>query len=161
MAASVVTIDDLQETITGKSLRAEVYSASAQPSELLVAQRPTWLNTAASSLAAFVELPRNWNSYGARKISFATVRDALQLLARLWDLGLPAPRIVPTAQGGVQFEWDVAGVELELELEPGGGMLAVFDDSDRAESWERELPPSDLLPVGAALRRIAQAGRHG
>lgn len=98
-------------------------------------------------------LESNWDSYGGRAVSLATANQAFQLLVSLCDLGLPAPHLIPTAPGGVQFEW-----ELELELDPGGGMLAIFDDADRGESWERELPPSDLTPIQGALRRLAHLG---
>jgi len=161
MVASIATIDDLRESLSGRSLRAEIRTVSARADELLITQRSPWLDAAATHLAAFLELPKNWDSYGARPISISTVQEVSQLLTRLWDLGLPAPQLVPTAKGGVQLEWDAKGVALELELEPGGRMLAVFDDPARTESWERELPPSDLAPVSDALRRIARAGRHG
>lgn len=159
MAASVATIDYMmRETISGHSLQAEVLSAPARGDELLVSQRPAWLDTAAARLLSLMALEQNWDSYGGRPLLLATANQAFQLLARLCDLGLPAPRLVPTAPGGVQFEWDLERVELELELEPGGGMVAIFDDADRGESWERELPQSDLVPIEGALRRLAAIG---
>lgn len=158
MAASVATIDDMRDTISGRSLQAEVRSAPARGDELLVSQRPAWLDTAAPKLLTLMALEENWDSYGGRALLPATARQALQLLARLCDLGLPAPRLVPTAPGGVQFEWDVEGVELELELAPGGAMMAIFDDRDRGESWERELAPTDLVPIEGALLRLATFG---
>ena len=158
MAASVATIDYMRDTISERSLQAEVRSASAHGDELLVSQRPTWFEGAATRLLALMDLAPNWDSYGGRPVSLATASHAFQLLTRLCDFGLPAPRLVPTAPGGVQFEWDVEGVELELELEPGGGMVAIFDDAQRGESWERELPPSDLLPIEVALRRLVHVG---
>jgi hypothetical protein len=157
MVASLATIDDLFGSITGRHLHAEVRTASARADELLIGQPPPWLDAAAAKLGGFVRLPADWDSYGARPISFATVRDAWELLAGLCRLGVSAPTIVPTAQGGVQFEWDLPGVELELGLEPGGRMLAIFDD-DRGESWERELPPRDLTSIQDALRRVVHAG---
>jgi hypothetical protein len=128
---------------------------------LLITQRPPWMDDAAQRLQAVVDLPENWDSYGARRVSISTALDSLQLLARLYDLGLPGPAILPTASGGVQLEWSVDGLELELVLDPNGNMLAMFDDPARGEAWERELPPRDLGPIGSALRRLAYAGQAG
>lgn len=161
MAASLATIDDLCGSITGRNVQAEVRTATARAGELLVTQRPTWLDDAAQRLEALVDLPENWNSYGARQVSISTALDAMDLLARLYDLGLPSPGIIPTATGGVQLEWDVSGLELELVLGPGGEMFAMFDDPAREETWELELPPRDLGRIGGALRRIASTGHSG
>jgi hypothetical protein len=161
MVASLATVDELQESITGRTLVAGVRTVATRPEELLVAQVPTWLPNVVTKLAALLDLQSNWDSHGARPISMTTARNALELLLRLRDLCLPSPNVVPTAQGGIQFEWSRAGLELELELEPRGTMVALFDDSDRAESWERELYPGDLGPITNALRRIADAGRRG
>ena len=160
MFDSFATADDrFGGWITGRALRAEVRTASARPEELLVAQRPNWLEGAASSLRDLLSLPENWDSYGARPVAISAVVNSFHLLVRLSGIGMPAPRMVPTASGGVQLEWQVNGLELELALEPDGQMLAVFEDVVRNESWERELPPANLLPIADALRRIAQ-GRH-
>ena len=73
MVASIATIDDLRESLSGRSLRAEVRTVSARADELLVTQRSSWLDAAAANLAAFLELPEDWNSYGAMARARASV----------------------------------------------------------------------------------------
>jgi hypothetical protein len=160
MAAIVATIDDLRSSISGRSLEAEVRTLSSGSAELLVSQPQAWLQDAVEKLSAFVALPQNWDSHGSSQISVATANHASQLLTTLCDLGLPAPRLVPTSSGGVQLEWHDDGVDLELELFPDGRIIAVFDDTQSSESWEQELPQNDLIPIEAALRRIIDAGRR-
>lgn len=118
----------------------------------------TLVDTAAAKLETLTELGDSWDSHGARRISVATVLEALQLLAGLYALGLPAPTIVPTSSGGIQLEWRVRDLELELSLEPRGRMLVLFDDASRGEGWERELLSGDLAPIRDVLLRIAHAG---
>ncbi len=158
MVASVATFDYPGHTISGQSPQAEVWTDPARGDELPVSQQPAWFQRAARKVLALMSLEENWDSYGGRAVSLATARHAVQLLECLGDMGVPAPRVVPTSAGGVQYEWDVDGVELELELKPSGRMLAIFDDP-QGESWEQELPPCNLMPLNRALRRLALVGQ--
>lgn len=151
MVASVLAIDDFCGTLTGRSLRHETKTWSAKSGELLVARTSAWLDSAMSKLKALQCLEDDWDSYGAKRISEAVLSDGSQLLAQFGEMGLPAPHISPTAAGGIQFEWRVKGIEFDLELEPGGTMLGVFDDTNNERSWERDLPPNDLAQVIEAL----------
>lgn len=158
MAASLTTIDDLSGSLTGRSLHAE-RTVPTREQDLLVGLPPRWLAEVAAQIVSLVNLEPGWDSYGARRVSTSMALDALELLHQLVGLGLPAPQVVPTSRGGVQFEWDAAGVELEIELQPDGRMLAIFDDGI-GEGWDRELPPNDLAPLADAFRTVARAG-HG
>jgi hypothetical protein len=104
MVASLATVDELQESITGRTLVAGVRTVATRPEELLVAQVPTWLPNVVTKLAALLDLQSNWDSHGARPISMTTARNALELLLRLRDLCLPSPNVVPTAQGSWGME---------------------------------------------------------
>lgn len=157
MAASALTIEEMSASLTGRSLRAE-RTLPAEPEELLVARAAPWLDGAARKVASFLLLKPGWDSYGAAPVSFSTVYEALQLIVRFQAFGVPAPEIVPTSRGGVQFEWEVGGTELEIEVRPDGCMLAVFED-ENGESWDRELPRNDLAGVVPALERLARLGR--
>lgn len=161
MAASVEMIDAFCGSIVGLSSRDEARTVPARGDELLVAHQPPWLDDAVTKLTALMELREGWDSHGARPPAPDTIMDAAQLLAGLYNLGLPKPAIVPTAGGGIQLEWDVNGVELELTLEPDGRMFALFDDPSVGESLEKNLAPRDLGPIHRELQRIARARRDG
>jgi hypothetical protein len=161
MVASLATVDDLAWSLTARDVQVEVRTAPAPAGELLTAQKPRWLQAAVQELAALTALPDNWDSYGARPVSISTASAATQLVGHLDALRLPLPKIVPLASGGVQFEWSVHNLELELSLEPDEHMTALFDDTSSGESWERELPPRDLTSIRDALRRLARAGHSG
>ncbi len=161
MTASVASIDDLTGSLSARKLRAEGARTAPRDVPVLIVQRDRhWLDQAARDLVSFLKLEPGWDSYGARALSLETANDALQLLARLQAFGVPRPLLVPTPKGGVQLEWDVDGVELELELQPRGPILVMYEDVD-GNGWERVLPPNDLATLDEILERIAKAGRHG
>jgi len=67
-------------------------------------------------------LPDRWDSYHASSPSRSTVdfaihflRDAATMCAN-YDVELPVPFFAPMINGGVQFEWEKADRELELEI---------------------------------------------
>ena len=75
------------------------------------------VRTCLKKLAA---LPPNWDSYGAPKISQRIINAAHTLIDRLPDDVGPRPSVVPMSSGKIQFEWDVGGRAVELEIESSG-----------------------------------------
>lgn len=63
---------------------------------------------------------------------------------------IPAPIIVPVPGGGVQFEWQLATRELEIEFCPGGRVeyLAVREDETADEG---ELSAANAMGIYALL----------
>ena len=64
-----------------------------------------------------------WDSYGGRAPTTEAMAAARGVLFALRDV---QPAVVPTSNGGVQFEWHAGGVDLELEIGPEGEQ--VFDE---------------------------------
>jgi hypothetical protein len=100
MAASLATIDDLRDSITGRNVQAEVRTATARAGELLVAQRASWIDDAAQSLLELVELPKNWNSYGEKFKHVAVPYHALDIrvcryVMRNWIARTLPPNTIP------------------------------------------------------------------
>jgi len=62
------------------------------------------------------ELPENWDSYGSPKITDAALASASVVLTR-------PGQAVPTSLGGVQVEWHIDGVDLEIEIGPSGEIM--------------------------------------
>lgn len=69
------------------------------------------------TLETIRHLEPNWNGYGALPIS----PDVIDRAAVFLDTVATPLMIVPTNDGGVQFEWEVPGVKyLEVECLPDG-----------------------------------------
>jgi hypothetical protein len=104
-----------------------------------------------SELAALVT---NWDSYGAAPTDRLALRRAQLFAERMLTLPLPAPRLFPVPDGGVQLEWSAGPVELELEIEPGGHAVFVCDDTQSNQRLDGELP-ADVGLLGLAFARVA------
>jgi hypothetical protein len=119
-------------------------------SAVFVPVAPPWLEGIANRCQEFTELASNWDTYGAPPVSSITARAAVTLLARMAPAGLPAPHVFPTAQGGVQFEWQMHGRELEIAFDTPTQVSIFFLDENTNEEIEQELtnslrPLSDLF----------------
>ena len=60
-----------------------------------------------------LDLPENWNSYGALPISGAAIKAAESM------------SIVPTCNGGVQLEWHINGHDIEIEFAQDGTVRSI------------------------------------
>jgi hypothetical protein len=120
-------------------------------------------------LDAMLQLPPNWDGYGAGPIEpgivdwakdFVAYFEALQSLQGI-DRGI---RVYPSRTGGVQIEWEDSRFERELELNPDGsiGLLHVEKATGamREETFrpgKAAVAPGFLLSLGEIATVFAQA----
>ena len=117
---------------------------SASPNVFL----PLWVKPVLQSLVPLFRLERNWDSYGALPLNEKTVKSALEVLFSVMNYISPAPSVVPTVTGGLQFEWHTGGIDLEIAIpRPAEGRF-IFEDRAGKEI-EGELPAQS--PQLAAL----------
>lgn len=103
------------------------------------ASKPWWLDHVLERLVGLLELPHNWDSYGASTVGREEVERALGILASTMTEGTPIPSIVPTSRGSVQLEWHLGGVDLEVESLEEETVAVSFEDLRSGEEWESEL----------------------
>lgn len=75
-----------------------------------------WRSAVALRVSQRLDLDEGWDTYGAPRIGYETGSFALQALARFQQPGLPNPSVVPVAGGGIQFEWHLPSVDLEIHF---------------------------------------------
>src|SRR4051812_29998315 len=75
-----------------------------------------WQAAILTKVLELVDLPENWNSYGATQVRHDTALFAMLILENIMQAGTPLPDVVPTASGGLQFEWHDFGVDLEINV---------------------------------------------
>jgi hypothetical protein len=109
---------------------------------------PQWAVDAALRASTLVELPREWDGFDADPISEIAVITALRFLAYVWAEPLPLPDIIPVPHGGVQLEWHVSGIDLEVEFGENNPVM-VYATDDTGLEIEGEL--ADLQEAVADL----------
>ena len=122
----------------------------AQPNIRAVGERSTWLSPTIERLNGLLRLPDNWDRDGASRVNPRAAVAALELLGAAARPDTPAPSIVPTDEGGVQLEWHLRGMDLEVEVAPSGRVHGFFADIADITEWEAHLT-CDVTPLVMAL----------
>ena len=115
---------------------------------------PIWLAHVAQELAAILELAPNWNSYGAPVVEKSAITQAFSVLQSIAKTDTPAPYVLPTPTGGVQFEWHTQEIDLEVEISPGREVSFLLDCTDKGKEYEGDLS-SHLALVLEAVGKLS------
>lgn len=149
----ISTLDSLWERLLSK--KPEIWKINIGGVYVVIDEKPPkWISHIAEVLSSYIWLPNNWDSYGARGTDFKCILVAIQILARIVDEHTPKPSVVPTTQGGVQFEWHVNGIDLEIEIQPSFRLFAAFEDHQLQEEWEGEIT-EDYSPIESIIEKLA------
>jgi hypothetical protein len=107
-----------------------------------------WLPSTLRKFVQLLDLPPNWDGYGARAVEPATAQRALRVLLDAVPPTAPVPYVVPSPAGGVQIEWHEPGGDVEIEFKVDG-TASVFIETD-----DREVEES------GPIRRIGRLARQ-
>lgn len=146
-----------QYTLSGQG-RAQQTQVTVPGGRLIIEQKneqPVWLIPVVKMVGDLLNLPENWDSYGAHPINPMAAAFALQLLSETMRADTPVPVVVPTSSGGVQLEWHTRGIDLEVEIRSSSRLYVSYEDHRHGVEWEGELT-SDLTRLGDFLSEFAQ-----
>lgn len=121
-----------------------------QPSIRVKGESPAWLSPTIDRLNRLLRLPENWDRDGAPPVDARAAVAALKLLGSVARPDTPAPSIVPADEGGVQLEWHMGEIDLEVEVTPLGRVHGFFADNADDDEWEADLT-CDVTPLVMAL----------
>jgi hypothetical protein len=115
---------------------------------------PEWLKETEETLRGFATLPEGWDSYGAKSIEPHVVDAAIELLRRIVQHNTLKPSVVPTNCGGIQIEWHIQGLDIEIEMTPHGVIRLFYDNpqEDAEEEFELGL---DLTPLTDLISKVS------
>ncbi len=116
---------------------------------------PSLAERARGTLNELTALSVGWDGYDGLP-TFARVAEHTQLfLKEVEAYTSSAPDLVPLPNGGVQLEWYIGEVEIEVEIEPDGATTILFECRSDGRSEEIELGGSlDLSPVADFFREL-------
>ena len=121
----------------------------------IVVDPPPWVERMVESLGELLRLGLDWDSYGARPVDPKCVVAALNLAFSTLRDDTPAPSVVPTSRGGLQFEWHTGGADLEVEFLSATRVCGLFEDQVTGTCWEKDLT-SDLRPLVEAIAALSR-----
>ena len=114
---------------------------------------PTWVRPTIEAILPILKLRQDWDRAGGRPIDPQLVKSAIGVLSGIMEYNSIPPSVVPTSVGGIQFEWHVGGVDLEINIPPTGD--AVFEFEGPNEEVEGRLPEN----VGVLASLISRLHR--
>jgi hypothetical protein len=125
------------------------------------------LQPALERLDAFTTLVEDWDSYGAVPISAVAIDDARELAAEIISKHALSIRpagysfdVVPTPDGGVQLEWNVADQHLEIAIGPHGTMTylqVTTTDGERQSKSGEDVPRAHVVQLAEDMLRHRDA----
>ena len=123
---------------------------------ILSPARPAWISAFSKTIQGFIgRLPDNWNSYGAKRIQPELAEAATRLLSKIVQPETPKPEVVPTTEGGLQIEWHIRGIDLEIKIISQEKFGVSFEDLASGQEWSRELSLADSTVLIQTVSRLS------
>lgn len=85
-------------------------------SEYDAPQDRKWQVEVVRQMMGFLPMQSGWDSYDAPPIGRDVCFFALEVLHSVMHSRTPIPQVVPSSVGGIQLEWHVKGIDLELHI---------------------------------------------
>lgn len=122
------------------------------PNSTIELTSPPWITSVVNRIDYLLTLPEGWDGEGGLPLNLDTAMTAISFLLEKAQHETPAPQIIPTAQGGLQFEWHIGGSDLEITFDPASPpeFFHVAPDGKEKEGKVEDL--EDL--VGELIRKL-------
>ena len=146
--AAVIVVEQLPTNHPNQTQELDTVS-------IVSSTEPEWRGPVLESMRKLLSLGPNWNSYGAEPIDRRAVQSALDLLAETMPPTAPAPQVVPSSRGGLQLEWHLRDIELEVLVLPSELFSVCFEDL-RSHTIEEQEPGSDAGLLTKALHELTR-----
>ncbi|WP_420413278.1 hypothetical protein [Roseibium sp.] len=75
-----------------------------------------WIQGLEDRFNELTSLPLGWDGYNGQPVTFNCAQFAANLIERLCIDSVPAPQLVPGADGTLQLEWHMNGFDIEIDV---------------------------------------------
>ena len=90
--------------------------SSSRPALEVPNHGSTWVRELTGRLNHLTSLDRGWDGYEGQSVSYTCANFAAGLLETICVPTLPAPSLVPGADGTIQIEWHLLGYDIEIDV---------------------------------------------
>jgi hypothetical protein len=101
--------------------------------------RSRWISDLRERFDEITSLPKGWDGYDGRPVTFNTAQFAANLIERLSIDGVPSPNLVPGSDGTVQIEWHRNQYDIEIDVLGPYEVVAFRRDQRTGNEEELEL----------------------
>ena len=126
-----ISTDQMGQVVPFRGLTSRV--ALARHSEKI------WSMALSERFNALTSLPKGWDGYAGRPVSFTCAKFAAQILERLYDGEVPPPSLVPGSDGSLQIEWHINQYDIEIDVLAPFHLIATRFDILSGDEEEIEL----------------------
>ncbi len=111
----------------------------------------------AGKLIQLLTLRTGWDSYSARPIDPQNVFAALDLTLRVMERDTPTPHVVPRVGGGLQLEWHMNNIDLEIYVAVPN--VSFFAADAAAETGDDCPLPASMGELKGWIHRLSNSER--
>ena len=115
-----------------------------------------WIQELKDRLDKLTSLPRGWDGYNGQPVSFNCAQFAANLIERLYVANVPAPQLVPGADGTLQLEWHMNGFDVEVDVLGPYAVMATRFDHETAMDEEIEIQ-TDFSELANWIHALGEA----
>ena len=120
----------------------------------LKAHQPYWLNDVIRQVRELLMLQQNWDSRGAQCIDPDLLEASVILLSKIMRASTPPPCMIPVSSGGVQIEWHMRGMDLEVEFRSTDQLDVFYEDHLDGNTWEDNISFEDLSLLEKVIAKL-------
>lgn len=117
-----------------------------------------WFQDTRRKFDQLLDLPPNWDGYGARAIEPAVLEQALRMLLDAVPPTAPSPYVVPSPAGGVQVEWHEPAGDIEIEFKVDGTASFYMETDDR--EIEESAPVGGIVQLARQNLGLVLSAQH-
>lgn len=118
--------------------------------------RPPWAASLVERVNDLLQDPLAWDDPFPADVKVAA--RSLHALSSLVTQQTPRPSVVPTRRGGIQFEWHIFDIDLEIEFY-SNGTVGAFGFDRRAEEMFELDESRDLTLIAEWTKRLTNRRR--
>ncbi len=104
--------------------RSAANSAFPQHRAIVTGFQSNWVQTLQTRFSELTSLPKGWDGYQGRPVSFDCASFAALLLERICVDGVSVPALVPGSDGTLQIEWHKNNFDIEIDVIGANNVIA-------------------------------------
>jgi len=118
-----------------------------------------WIISLRDRFDELTSLPKGWDGYAGKPVSFNCAQFAANLLESLFSPNIPPPQLVPGSDGTLQIEWHQNQLDIEIDVLKPYRIIATYFNHATDKEEEIELQ-ADFTKLSEWIVELEQNHEH-